>query len=139
MQNFLQAFQLKDTFIYNINDLTGISPVPSTRFKTLFHLTNNDMDIVEIKHLGLPEETDKSLLFYWLLIRRGNLPERLEFASMSTDGGNQVRVFEEGKLSFNGNAGHYITKDEKTSQTLVVSKPPKLNTHLIQLIEHYLP
>lgn len=111
----------------------------SPQFITLFHLSNDEIDIFEIKRLGLPSDSEKSLLFYWLMISKGNSPVRLTFASMSEEGENQIRDFKEGKLSFNGNVGFYTSNSGDEPNKLIVVNPPALSTRLIQSIENFLP
>ncbi|MEH6629788.1 MAG: hypothetical protein V7776_03120 [Halopseudomonas aestusnigri] len=111
----------------------------SPQFKTLFHLSNHEIDIVEIKHLGLPGDSDKSLIFYWFMISKGNAPIRLTFASMTEEGENQIRDFKEGELSFNGNVGFYTSNSGDESNKLTVVNPPALSTRLIQSIKNFLP
>ena len=110
----------------------------SPLFKTLFHLSNDEIDIIEIKRLGFPPDSAKSLLFYWLLIRKETVPERLTFMKMSDGNKNQSRDFKEGVLIFNDTAGNYTPTKSEKSYRLDVITPPSLNSELIQIIENYL-
>ncbi|WP_419903015.1 hypothetical protein [Kiloniella sp.] len=110
----------------------------SLNFKTLFHLSNDTVHIIEIKRLGLPGDSDKSLLFYWLLIKKGHLPQRLTFQGMAENGENQTRDFKEGKLCFGDEIGEFTESGNRTSHQIDVITPPTLSSSLNQSITSYL-
>ncbi|MFD2204549.1 hypothetical protein [Kiloniella antarctica] len=97
------------------------------------------MDIIEIKLLNLPSGSDKSLLFYWLLIRKEIAPERLTYMNMSDHKETQFRNFKEGQLTFNDTVGKYTPIESGKSYKFDVINPPDLNINLIQRVENYLP
>ncbi|MDD3322100.1 MAG: hypothetical protein PHS59_11720 [Paludibacter sp.] len=69
-------------------------------FKTLFHFESEIFSLIEIKRL-LPNETEKSKLYFWLLFDKAVLKlQKLVFVSMSSDGELEFRVFENLRLSF---------------------------------------
>ncbi len=114
----------------------------SLRFKVLFHLSNGDIDIVEIRRLDLLKQNDKSQLFYWLLIKKAKKdrsPERLTFLNMSSEGENQVRIFEQGSLTYDSHIGQFSKIHEETPHLLRVHPSPELNSQLAETIEKYLP
>ncbi|KLN62483.1 hypothetical protein WH96_03040 [Kiloniella spongiae] len=104
-------------------------------FKTLFYLSNEDVNIVEIKRLDLPETADKSDIFHWLLFGNDCSIQKLTFVSMNEENGFQLREFKEGKLRFNDDIGFY---DTETSHALQCNRPNELPDTLASLLENYL-
>ncbi|WP_085907477.1 hypothetical protein [Kiloniella majae] len=106
-----------------------------SRFQVLFYLSNQDISVVEIKRLDLPETVEKSDRFHWLLVDKNYLVQKLTFVSMSQENGFQVREFKEGKLRFNKDLGFYGTE---ASCPLKCHQPDDLPDTLASLLDDYL-
>jgi|ERR1035437_7537368 hypothetical protein len=80
-------------------------------FKTRFHFESEIFSLVEIKRF-LPNETDKSKLYLWLLLdKRKSKLTKLNFVSMSSDGEHEFRIFENERLSFYKQKAFLITNN----------------------------
>lgn len=108
-----------------------------TNFKTLYYFESETFSLIEIKRI-LPNETDKSKLFFWLLFDKQEARlKKLNFVSMSSDGDTQFRVFENEQLSFDGQKGLFILNNEEF-QLQVMPADVDLETDLRQAIEDFL-
>jgi len=106
-------------------------------YKILFHLESEEFSVLEIKRF-LPNETDKSRIYFWLLFDKQEAKLRkLNFVSMSSDGDTQFRVFENEQLSFDGQKGLFILNNEEF-QLQVMPADVDLETDLRQAIEDFL-
>lgn len=66
----------------------------------LYHFSNAEFDLLEIKRLGMHTGAPLSDVFKWLLInRKSQSVQSLNFVSMTT-GSSEKRVFTEGHLAF---------------------------------------
>ncbi|PQA55481.1 hypothetical protein [Siphonobacter curvatus] len=106
-------------------------------FQALFHLLDETIDLVEIKRLDLPDEKDRSQLYYWLLIRDTQV-QRLTFVSMTRNETSQERVFEEGLLHFDTEMALYTDLDSLATHRLAVQNPAILSEALEKRIQNYL-
>ncbi|WP_157230779.1 hypothetical protein [Kiloniella laminariae] len=110
-------------------------------FKVLFHLSNETVNILEIKRLSLPDTAEKSERFHWLLFSEEYL-QRLSFVSMSVTGETQNRCFREGLLEFTDNKGRFTPVPgcgkRSGAQELMVHLPEKIPAKLCQAVENYL-
>jgi hypothetical protein len=108
-----------------------------TNFKTLYHFESESFSLIEIKRI-LPNETDKSKLFFWLLFDK---PEatlmKLNFVSMHSDGDTELRFFEKEQLSFDSQKALLILNNEE-QQLDVMPTDSQLNTQLQQAIDAFL-
>ncbi|WP_417452628.1 hypothetical protein [Kiloniella sp.] len=103
-------------------------------FKTLFHFSNDDIRVIEIKRLDLPATTEKSKLFHWLLVNKDHSIQKLTFVAMSEDSKFQTREFKEGKLRFDDMQVFY---DADTSHALKSCLANDLPDTLVSLLENY--
>lgn len=80
-----------------------------TDIEFLYAFSSHGLYLVEIKRLDLGEEAPSSDVYYWLRFNTddGSI-ERLEFVSMDTDEGVEVREFADGALSFDNEVGEYL-------------------------------
>ncbi|MCZ4281545.1 hypothetical protein O4H49_12200 [Kiloniella laminariae] len=110
-------------------------------FKVLFHLSNETIDIVEIKRLDLPDTEEKSELFHWLLLSDKHF-QRLSFVSMSVTGDRQNRCFREGLLEFTDSKGRFTPVPgcgrRTGAEELAVHQLEKPSAKLGQRIKNYL-
>lgn len=105
--------------------------------RTLFHLTNDKLDIVEIKRNGIVNE-DKSKLYYWLLYdKKNDMLTHLEFSSMGTKNGNEFRAFTEGSIEFSDKKGIYTIGSKKYEMQVVDPALP-LAQHLQEAIGDFI-
>lgn len=106
-------------------------------FKTLFHFESEIFSLVEIKRL-LPNETDKSKLYFWLLFDNRELKlKRLGFMSMSSVGEHEFRVFENERLSFDKQKVLLITNNMEF-QLKAVPKDVEMTGNLLLAIDEFL-
>lgn len=76
------------------------------KYKVLFCLENEALIVIEIKRLGLPEGTEKSKVYSWLLFEKKSLRiDQLVFKAMNSDGGKESRSFEQAELQFDSVKG----------------------------------
>jgi hypothetical protein len=82
-------------------------------FRILFHFESEQFSVVEIK-LFLSDETDKSKLYFWFLYdKRLGLLQKLRFVSMSSEGENEFRVFENERITFNKQKAELFSGQQK--------------------------
>ena len=106
-------------------------------FKILFHFESEIFSLVEIKRL-LPNETDKSKLYFWLLFdKRVSKLQKLSFVSMSSDGEHEFRVFENELLSFDNQKAVLITNNMEFQLKLVPAEQD-LRENILYQIEEFL-
>lgn len=106
-------------------------------FKILFHFESEIFSLVEIKRL-LPNETDKSKLYLWLLFDRMELKlQKLNFVSMHSDGESEFRVFDSERLSFDKKKAILITNNIEF-QLKAVPINLELNSDLQLSIDEFL-
>lgn len=104
--------------------------------KTLFHFESEVFSLVEIKHL-LPNETDKSKLYFWLLFDKQKAKlQKLNFVSMTSDGEKEFRFFENGQLTFNKKNAILIL-DNNEFKLEVLSTDLELNMNIQQAIRQF--
>ena len=75
------------------------------KFEILYSLHHSDMDVCEIKRLGLPSGSPPSEVYQWLAASRGKIWP-LDFKSMER-GEVERREFVEGSLSFDKTQGQF--------------------------------
>ncbi len=106
-------------------------------FKILYHFESESFSLIEIKRL-LPNETDKSKIFFWLLFDKQEVRiKKLNFVSMSSDGDTQFRIFTNEQLSFDSQKALLILNNEE-QQLDVMSLDCELNNQLQQTIDAFL-
>ena len=82
-------------------------------FRILFHFESEQYSVVEIK-LFLPDETDKSKLYFWFLFdKRAAILQKLRFVSMSSEGETEFRVFENERITFNKQKAELMIAQQK--------------------------
>ncbi len=74
-------------------------------FNTLFYFMNENYTVLEVERTDLPMNSEKSLVFHWLIKNVNNSKvSKLTFKSMDSEivSGNEIniRVFNEGELRF---------------------------------------
>jgi hypothetical protein len=106
-------------------------------FKILYYFESDLLSLIEIKRL-LPNETEKSKLFFWLLFDK---PEakltKLDFVSMHSDGDTELRVFEQEQVSFDKQGALLNLKNEEFLLE-VMPLDTVLGTQLLQAIDAFL-
>ena len=81
-------------------------------FKVLFHLENEQIEIVEIKRNGILSD-DKSKIYHWLLYdRKNDMLTHLVFKSMRNETGKEHRIFEDSTLVFDTKQGQFKERRE---------------------------
>ena len=102
-------------------------------FRILFHFESEQYSVVEIK-LFLPNETDKSKLYFWFLFdKQKALLRKLRFVSMSSEGENEIRVFEQECITFNKQQAELISSNQKFVLNVILADVD-LNTELQEMI-----
>jgi hypothetical protein len=82
-------------------------------FRILFHFESEQYSVVEIK-LFLPDETDKSKLYFWFLYdKQEAILQKLRFVSMSSEGDSELRVFEHERITFNTQKAELVSLNKK--------------------------
>jgi len=105
-------------------------------FKILFHFESEIFSLVEIKRL-LPNETDKSKLYFWLLFdKRKSKLRKLRFVSMSSNTEHEFRIFENERLSFDKQKA-LLTTNEMEFQLEAVLPEVKLTANLQSAIVEF--
>lgn len=108
-----------------------------TNSKILFHFESEAFSLIEIKR-SLPNETDKSKLYFWLLFdKQETTLRKLNFVSMSSDGDTEFRIFENEQLSFDKQKALLIS-NSKESQLDAISTAVDLKMNIRQAIEDFL-
>ena len=106
-------------------------------FKILFHFESEIFSLVEIKRL-LPNETDKSKLYFWLLFdNRESKLLKLNFVSMSSNEDKEFRIFEPERLSFDKQKAILITNNMEFQLKLVPAEQD-LRENILYQIEEFL-
>lgn len=106
-------------------------------YKTLFHFESEVFSVVEIKRF-LPNETDKSRIYFWLLFDKQEATLRkLNFVSMRSEGRTEFRVFENERLTFNSQEGVLVFNHEDFFLK-VIPADVDLNIELQQAIVEFL-
>lgn len=88
----------------------------SDKFETLFYFMNENISVVEIKKLGLPDNASKSQKYQWFFILNEELSlDKLEFESsfIDTVNGNEINVrkFKDAEFRFDDNFGKFQHKN----------------------------
>jgi hypothetical protein len=106
----------------------------TTPLKTLYFLDGEEITLVEIKLAGLPPETNKSKVYFWLIIDKSSeRTGKLVFVSMKSETGKEVRHFTKGKLTFNAASGIFETAQKRHPlKNLPVSLLPEKTKEIIQ-------
>jgi len=106
-------------------------------YKILFHFESELFSVIEIKRL-LPNETDKSMIYFWLLFDKQEATlQKLNFVSMRSEAETEFRVFENERLSFNSQEGIMVFNHEDFFLK-VISADIDLNIDLQQAIVEFL-
>jgi len=106
-------------------------------FKILYHFESETFSLIEIKRL-LPNETDKSKIFFWLLFDKQEVRiKKLNFVSMHSDGDTQFRIFTNEQLSFDSQKARLILNNDE-QQLDVKPLDSQLNNQLQQTIDAFL-
>lgn len=89
---------------------------------------------MEIKLTGLPTETDKSKIYFWLILDKSEKQMgKLVFISMKSENGKEERIFAQGKLTFNATSGTFETKQKRyLLKNLSTSRLPEKIEKIIQ-------
>lgn len=106
------------------------------KFECLFCFGSNDLTIVEIKQLDI-FSNKKEDIYHWIKIRnnQGNYAlQRLSFVSMSQDGDEQERQFQNANFHFNSSNGVFENNEGKFE----LNKLHELPSEIQQLIEQFL-
>lgn len=107
------------------------------KFKTLFLLESPEHLVFEIKRQDI-ETNDPSKKFFWFhFLKQTGTLKRLKFVSMSSENGQQQRVFEGTELSFNDEIGSFILQNEDKI-ALVVNKEKMLSNELANQVKKFL-
>lgn len=86
----------------------------TTSLKTLYFLDSEEISLIEVKLTGLPQETEKSKVYFWLMIDKSSERiEKLVFVSMKSEAEKEERIFTKGKLTFNATSGIFETVQKK--------------------------
>lgn len=112
----------------------------NNKYDIVFCLENDSLIVIEIKRLGMPEGTEKTKIFSWLLFVKDTCSlERLIFKSMSREPGNEVRGFEQADLQFGTEKGVILIDEQQ--QNLIVNNlsgyvmPSELNEAIDSYLE----
>ncbi|MFG1493404.1 hypothetical protein [Halobacteriovorax sp. ZH4_bin.1] len=86
------------------------------KFETLFYFMNENVSVIEVKRLGLPDDTEKAKIYHWFFILNEELSlEKLKFESSFVDhvNGNEinVRTFENAEFRFDDSFGKFQNKE----------------------------
>jgi len=82
--------------------------------KVLYFLDSEQIMLTEVKRTDLPDETDKSKVYFWLLLKKPpEHIEKLDFVSMSSEADGEERIFRQGKLHFTPTSGIFETVNGK--------------------------
>jgi hypothetical protein len=108
-----------------------------TNFKILYYFESDLLSLIEIKRL-LPNETDKSKIFFWLLFDKPEAKlKKLNFVSMHSDGDTELRIFEQEQVAFN-KLGALLNLENEEFLLDVMPSDAKPSTQLQQSIDAFL-
>jgi hypothetical protein len=111
----------------------------TTNFECLCFLDNYDLCIVEIKLMDLPQDTQKSDRYQWLLINKKDLTiKALQFKSMDSSHEIEERFFDLGYLKFDYKKGVYISKEPSVQYPLENTNCEPVPARIIEAISGYL-
>lgn len=111
----------------------------SSKYKTLFQFENQELVIIEIKRLDLPETASLNEIFHWLHFEKGSKSlVKLWFRSMDSSTEIEERFFEQGYLKFNSGEATYIEKYNSSQHKLKNFSKEPINSDLKISIEDYL-
>lgn len=98
-------------------------------YKTLFLLEADTFSLVEIKAMDVQSDDPAKVYFWFRFDKASHTLEKLEFISMSKNGDEQQREFQQGKLQFNQSSGNYSTTEDSFVVQLktAASLPPELD------------
>ncbi len=107
------------------------------RFKVLYYFMNEEISIVEIELINIPNDTSKDKKFHWLrYIPRTKELTKLTFKTMGEEivNGNNInsRVFDEAELRFDKAFGKY--SDSANSFIIMNAKTDKVPQGLLDSI-----
>lgn len=105
-------------------------------YKLLYLLEHPNFSIFEIKRLDITSENPADIYFWFFYTKADKTLEPLLFISMSTDNGQEKRVFKQGILDFNTQTGSFIHQQSTVFQ-LKVSNIKALPSDLKQVIAAY--
>jgi len=109
-----------------------------SNYKILFHFESEVFSVIEIKRF-LPNETDKSRIYFWLLFdKQETTLRKLNFVSMSSEAETEFRVFENERLIFDKQEGVLVLNSEEFYLN-AVSADAGLNPGFQQAIAEFLP
>jgi len=106
-------------------------------YKILFHFQNKEIDILEVKIMGIDTD-DKSKIYHWLLYenKTGEIYP-LAFQGMENRNGKESRTFKDSYLEFDGNTALFI-KLNQTYELTNISDHTELEGCLKNEIENYI-
>jgi hypothetical protein len=108
-----------------------------SNYKILFHFESEVFSVIEIKRF-LPNETDKSRIYFWLLFdKQETTLRKLNFVSMSSEAETEFRVFENERLIFDKQEGVLVLNNEEFYLN-TVSADAGLNPGFQQAIVEFL-
>lgn len=81
----------------------------SINFVPLYFLENPSINLIEIKRLDNPTETDLSKIYYWFIFNKKTTQLiHCTFINMQRTETNEARTFKEGLLTFDKTNGLFI-------------------------------
>ncbi len=86
---------------------------PVDKLKCLHVFQSHGATLLEIKRKDLPEDSDKSDLYHWFLVREDvEKAMRLTFLEMHAENGVELRAFDEGELQFDDSMAELLLDGE---------------------------
>ena len=107
----------------------------------LYYFSNEKLDIVEAKILGLAADTPPADAYHWLCYERSTQQfEKLKFKAMNRNKDWNYREFLQAKLSFNTQEAHlhWHSNCETEELPLNVNAPQSIPVELVSEVEHFL-
>lgn len=102
--------------------MPGSGKSPPLKIEILYYFSNEELDIVEVKILGLAADTPPAEVYHWLCYERSTQQfEKLNFKAMSRDKDWNYRDFLQAKLSFNTQEAHLQWHSNRETENLALN------------------
>ena len=103
----------------------------------LYFLEGKEFCLTEVKRTDLPQEPDKSKVYFWLFIdTRTGAVQKLDFVSMKSEKGKEQRRFVQGKLTFDSREG--VFENQQGEHPLQTRPPASLPEKIMNQIQVFL-
>lgn len=111
------------------------------KLKFLYFFSAASQDLLEVRIQGLPEGTSPGRVYHWLYNdRAAQKLQKLTFQSMSSDKGEDLRMFAEAELRFDRSQAQFrwSSQDRAEASVLDVCSVASIPPELVSRVQCYL-